>query len=321
MLEILFTESAAGGLKIAGRYGKGEYKPGVFHFIVGDDGNPLSEQEMENYKRIALEKEKGKWEKAVPMEIDSKDVVALPFGLSTGDISEDYPGEKRQAYMKQLMAIYPEFDNSEIEKWFGKMQCSLGKVVEAVKNNQPVRLWYSDNPDELCGLYHLVYLIDKINPESEVYTVKLPGEYVRDDGTIINYNGWGGVSPEEWHLHFKPEKMTEPFKVLCVTNWRRLKGENATVRSVLNGMLHSLPEDIFDSFITKEINKQGEQFHQAMVIGNVLGRYQLGVGDAFIAMRMENMIEKGMLTVVQQAEADRPVYHRILKKIYTYNYC
>ncbi len=314
MLEILFAESAAGGLKFAGRYGKGEYKPGAFQFIVSDDSKPLPEQEMENYKRTALEKEKAKWEKAVPMGIDSKDVVALPFGLSTGDISEDYPGEKRLAYLQQLMAIYPEFENAEIEKWFGEMKCSLEKVIEVVKNNRPVRLWYSDNPDELCGLYHLVYLIDKINPESEVYTVKLPGEYVRDDGTIINYNGWGGVSPEEWHLHFKPEKMTKPFKVLCVTNWRRLKADNSPVRVLLNGTVHSMTENIYDSFIIKEINKQGEQFHQAMVIGNVLGRYRLGVGDAFIAVRMEKMIENGMLAVVQQAESDRPVYHRILKK-------
>lgn len=315
MLEILFTESAAGGLKVAGRYGKGKYKPGVIQFVVGEGDKPISEQELNDYKKAVREKEKAKWEKAVPMEIDSKDVIAISFGLSTGDISEDYPGEKRLEYFCQLMSIYPEFaDIDETQKWFRRMQISLERVLKTVRNSQPVRLWYSDNPDELCGLYHLVYLIDKINPECEIYTVKLPSSYTRADETIVQYNGWGGVSPEEWHLHFRTEKMTKPFKVLCITNWRRLKADNAPVRGILNGMLHSLPEDIYDSFIIREINKQGEQFRQAMVIGSVLGKYRLGVGDAFIAMRMEKMIEKGLLTVFEQAPDDRPIYHRIMMK-------
>lgn len=315
MLEILFTESAAGGLKYSRNYGKGEYRPHTAVAVLTEDGKQLSDAELELYKKEDKEKERLRWEKAVPMDIDSRDVVALSFALSTGDISEDYPAERRLKYFDQLMSIYPDFnDNKETEKWFGKMQASLDRVLKAIKDNQPVRLWYSDNPDELCGLYHIVYLIDKFNPQAEIFTVKLPTQYIREDGSAISYNGWGDVSPREWHIHFKTEKMTQAVKTLCLTNWCRLKADNAPVRAMLNGLMHSLPEDIYDSFIIKEIQQMDTQFRQALVIGSVLGKYQLCIGDAFIAYRMEKMIEKGLLTVVQNAEINMPTYHRIVNR-------
>ncbi|MBR6610075.1 MAG: DUF1835 domain-containing protein [Oscillospiraceae bacterium] len=315
MLEILFTESAAGGLKYSKNYGKGEYRPHTAVAVLTEVGKQLSDAELELYKKEAEEKERLHWEKAVPMDIDSRDVVALPFALSTGDVSEDYPAEKRLKYFDQLMSIYPDFnDNKETEKWFGKMQASLDRVLKAVKDNQPVRLWYSDNPDELCGLYHIVYLIDKFNPQAKIYTVKLPAQYISEDGSVISYNGWGDVPPREWHIHFKTEKMTRSFKTLCLTNWRRLKADNAPVRAMLNGLMHSLPEDIYDSFIIKEIQQMDTQFRQALVIGSVLGKYQLCIGDAFIAYRMEKMIDSGMLTVVQPSEKGSPLYHRTVKR-------
>ena len=315
MLEILFTESAAGGLKYASHYGKGNFKPHTTAFIINNDGSQMSAEQLDEYRKEVNDKEKAKWEKAVPMDIESRDVVALSFGLHHGDISEDYPGEKRMKYLQYMMSVRPDFVQSgHMKKWFDKMQQSLEKVLELVKAGQPVRLWYSDTPDELCGLYHLIYLIDKIRPDCEIYTVKLPEFYTREDGTIVQYNGWGGVSPDEWHLHYKPEKVTNQFKTLCVSNWQRLKKDNAPVRVMLNGTMESMPEDIYDSFIVKEINAMDNQFRQAVVIGNVLGKYKLSVGDAFVFHRMEKMIEDGKLSVIEPALSGRPVYHRILKK-------
>ena len=50
-------------------------------------------------------------------------------------------------------------------------------------------------------------------------------------------------------------------------------------RQMLNGKLQSVSEDIYDSFILREIAEQPEQFKMAIVIGNVLGKYQLGISD------------------------------------------
>ena len=51
--------------------------------------------------------------------------------------------------------------------------------------------------------------------------------------------------------------------------WNQLQNENAPLRAMLNGKLQSVSEDIYDSFILREIAEQPEQFKMAIVIGKV----------------------------------------------------
>ena len=51
-----------------------------------------------------------------------------------------------------------------------------------------------------------------------------------------------------------------------------------------------MPETLYDGFIRREIAAEAGAFHEAKLIGRVLGKYKLGVGDAWIALRIEEMI-------------------------------
>ena len=93
-----------------------------------------------------------------------------------------------------------------------------------------------------------------------------------------------------------------------------MQEENAPLRIVLNGRLQSAPEDIYDSFILREIGAQPDEFKMSTVIGNVLGKYRLGIGDAWISGRIEKLISDGMLEVVQDAPEDGLSYRRVLRK-------
>ena len=85
---------------------------------------------------------------------------------------------------------------------------------------------------------------------------------------------------------------------------------------MLNGRVRSVSEDIYDKFIWDEIDLEEDEFIQASVIGNVLGRHQLGIGDAFIALRMEKLIESEILQIVPKTSRGPAVYHRKLRKNY-----
>ena len=61
----------------------------------------------------------------------------------------------------------------------------------------------------------------------------------------------------------------------------------------------SVSEDIYDSFILREIAEQPEQFKMAIVIGNVLGKYQLGISDVWISNRIDKMLEDGVLEIIR----------------------
>lgn len=86
------------------------------------------------------------------------------------------------------------------------------------------------------------------------------------------------------------------------------------MRAVLNGQLHSVSEGIYDDFIYREINHQKDEFQEAMLIGTVLGKYQLGIGDAWLANRIEKMIANGYLSVASEPVEGMPIYHRKLRK-------
>ena len=66
MLEIVFSESACGALKLAQRYGAGEYHGGAIDVIArNEDGSEPSQEELDKLRREAEERERRAWERAV----------------------------------------------------------------------------------------------------------------------------------------------------------------------------------------------------------------------------------------------------------------
>ena len=98
------------------------------------------------------------------------------------------------------------------------------------------------------------------------------------------------------------------------SRWVELQQENAMLRAVLNGKLVSTPESLYDTFVLREVEKQENEFTEARLIGQVLGKYQLGIGDAWIAPRIEQFIKDGLLIPITAPEQGTPIYHCILLK-------
>ena len=154
-----------------------------------------------------------------------------------------------------------------------------------------------------------------LNFQSTIYLVKLPVFEYGKENIMISKTSWGEVSPGEWGKYTTLQEKAQPvFISACATKWDQLQNENAPLRAMLNGKLQSISEDIYDSFILREIAAQPEQFKMATVIGNVLGKYQLGISDVWIANRIDKMIENDILDIVQDASKGETNYRRILRK-------
>ena len=80
--------------------------------------------------------------------------------------------------------------------------------------------------------------------------------------------------------------------------WSQLREENSPLRAVVNGRLHSVGEDFYDPFIRAQI--PDGIFRVAHLIGDVLGRCQLGIGDWWIAKRIQAMETQGELITVSK---------------------
>lgn len=318
MIDILFSDSACGSLKVAQHYGKGEYQGGCMGIIVShDDGSKPTKEEVETARREAEEKARLAWESTTPMGGKISDIYGLNLMLSVGDISENQPGIRRKQTLEHLCSIYQNDEGCQAaEEIVERANENLKTIRERTTAGEALRIWYSNQPDEMCGLYWFMGQLNQWNVYGiQVSIVKLPEWETNDKGYIVRKNSWTEVAPEEWQRYLSLQKTVLPlFIQSCASHWQELQAESAPLRAVLNGQLVSTSEKIYDDFILREIAAEGEEFNEAMIIGRVLGKYQLGIGDSWLAFRIEEMIQAGKLEVVTAGDKDMPIYHRILKK-------
>ncbi|MCI8497372.1 MAG: DUF1835 domain-containing protein [Clostridiales bacterium] len=316
MIDVVFSDSACGSLKIAQHYGGGPYSGGCVGVIVSHtDGSRPTRKEKKAALKAAREKERLEWEAAVPLGGNPADVYGLSLALSFGDISEQQPGAKRQQALERLYGIYPDGHEAVRELIQSTME-SLRAVLSRFAGGETLRIWYSSQPDELCGMHWLLAQLDGLYPtDGQIQLVRLPEWEVQEQGHIVRKNGFGEVSPAEWSRYLALQTSAPAgYCRSCALHWRMLQAENAPLRASLNGRLVSMPESFYDDFILREIAEEEDTFSQALVIGRMLGKYQLGISDSFVALRMEAMIQAGILEAVTDAEGDAPSYHRILRK-------
>jgi hypothetical protein len=90
MIEISFTESAAGSMKMAKGI-KNIAGSSTAVLILNDDGSKPTAEELERERSKVEEEHRRKRENAIPVEGTARDVVCFPLNLSMGDISELFP--------------------------------------------------------------------------------------------------------------------------------------------------------------------------------------------------------------------------------------
>lgn len=338
MLEIVFSDSALGSMSLASGGPEGMIAGAVGIIGQHEDGSPYSGEEVQKYRRQFEERERRCWAGALPFESRRADILCFPLALSVGEIDEEGIGPAREAALQKLMNLYPAEGREAAAGLLDTARKSLA-ALRARAGREPVRVWTSQNPDERCGLAWLTTQLEPLGLDKLAVTVVALPEFIRadwapvelpvpaewpeeggvvpqgDGSVVLSCTGWAEIEP---HQFGQLAALARPVPLgelrALAHQWRRLKRENAPLRAVLNGRLVSVPESLYDPFLWREIEAQPEEFQEAVVIGRVLGRYQLGIGDGWAALRMEEFIRQGMLSPLTQPEPDAPSYHRLLRK-------
>lgn len=319
MIEIVFNSSAAGSLKAAQRFGKGNY-PGpspMSVFICRKDGTSATQKELDKAKKEIIEKERIAWERAVPLGGSSGDVFCFELALSMGTLSEDVFDIDRQSLLESLFYTYPDDSKKYIQDSVCKMKDSLRQIRMRLHQGEQLRIWYSNQPDELCGFYWFMDWLNQLGTdEKSIIFIKLPEWDFEEDETAIHRNSFGEVPKDAWHRYLSLQKMAfRSILQMCSMRWNQLVQESAALRAVVNGQLVSVSEDIYDSFIRREIDRLPDEFYETKLIGKVL-EYQLGIGDYWIHRRIERMISTEELEAAALPEKGMPAYRRLLRKFH-----
>ena len=247
------------------------------------------------------------------------DVHCFQLGLSVGDISGGGVDKARWKALCWLNRPYLSMPGilEHVDRSIETAAASLATVLHYSAAEEPVRIWYSSQPDEICGFYWTLAQLEGLGGScGPVCAVKLPRYGQRDDGIHVSRSGWDEVTHKEWHKFLSLEQPVTP-DALCsaAERWRELQRENAPLRAVVNGRLISIPENFYDNFIRWELTRTPGEFLEARFIGNIISHFQLGISDGLISNRIQEMVVSGELEVVAHAEDGRPNYHRILRKL------
>ena len=218
MIEILFTESAAGSMKMAKGI-KNIVDSSTAVLILNDDGSETTAEELERERAKVEEECRRKRENAVAVEGSSRDVVCFPLNLSMGDISEPF-SDNRAKYLQSTVLIGgPNFAEIGAEL-MATARRSLERVQAAA---EPVRIWTSRNPDEACGFCHILTMLPA---DADIRVVELPEMEILD-GEIRTYTGWGEISPYDLGRFQELERpLTEAERWFYAALWRELQREN-----------------------------------------------------------------------------------------------
>jgi len=186
----------------------------------------------------------------------------------------------------------------------------MEKLLSAVKDGVPIRIWKSDAPYSACGFYFVCYLLRDI--DCNISVVSLPQYNPISENEMVEYSHWGEVDPGKFYQFLSLEKpLINREKRIISDYWRDLMEENAPLRAIINGKLTSVPEDFYDFIIMN--NLPDNDFIMAGFIGKLLGEYRLGISDSWYALRIEKMIEENKLIVVENKDSSHP-YGIVLRK-------
>lgn len=305
MLQIVFSDSECGALKLATHCGPSNGDDGPIAFIFGDGKHePNLEEKEKAMAQFKAQREKEN-RRARPVGGNPGDVLCPYFGLDIGPLSgPDVEKTRFDLLTAWLGGDFPlpgqdRDDHTQRDRLWEEHQRDRKRLLEGSKHGEAVRIWYSNAPYSLCGLYEVLWLLRDCG--CPVTAVEMPRWMPLEDGTAQSCLNWGELSPGDWAAYLPLEReIPKSVRSAVAMEWSRLRAENAPLRVVINGRLHSVGEDFYDPFIRAHIPDGTSRVGQ--LIGEVLGRCQLGIGDWWIAKRIQTMKNRGELITVSEGD-------------------
>ena len=287
VLELVFSESAYGGIKQAQGVGENYCGSACAVYSTGDpSGEPLTE-----FGNM-LKAEKERYRNAVPLP--RNEILWIDAALSFGDIDMALVNEFTKNRKKAYMTLMPESDGSYI----GRFEENSRKLMSYARTAGMIRIWAEPTS---CGMCAMLYASEILRgTKAEVLAVPLEA--------AGSYRAWGEVPS---YVHGEAVRSSVPISGERIKSmadrWRKLVSENKGLRVYLNGNVISVNDDFYDDIILGYITRMPER------AGSAISRMifdSLNVRAEFILYRIKMMSERGLI----EADGESVGYGSIIRR-------
>lgn len=130
----------------------------------------------------------------------------------------------------------------------------------------------------------------------------------RTSGGIVQYGSVGEMeSGEVWYFYKHRRQLTETEQAQLLSDWKRLREENAPLRAMVDGKVQSVPVDFYDEAILSGITEA--EMPAALAVGRAIGELDRKtgnrVGDMLVFSRIRALAQAGKIEIVQDAPTYR----------------
>jgi hypothetical protein len=221
----------------------------------------------------------------------ANELIVLPVHLNLGDIALGNFIENRRTLFK-IQSTHDRF--STTSRKMQQLTESLKQLDEVAERGLPIRIWWSDLSEDVCGFLWLCEaLADK---GARVFEIHVPLSFVRGEA-LVTLSSLGELlydDIERLGLTKFEKPLTRQQRKVYRYGWRDLRSDNTPVRVNINGQLVSQPINFYDQFLLSQVSSK--QFRNVVrVIGETLGRYPVGAPDWWYRHRIDYLISKGVL--------------------------
>ena len=217
-------------------------------------------------------------------------IVCLPLFLSMGDISDLANLESRRDLYHSL---YGEFDHTSIVKQ------AFVQLQKIEKTSAPIRIWYSNEPDELCGMLFISWMLRDWNVN--ICTIQCSRSIALPGHTTL-YKNSTNLSLEDVPIFLSfSQELEQPLAAHFANLWECLAKKNSELRVTENGAVRSVSIDYFDKLILKSILQQ--PFQVSHLVADIMKQPLWNMNDFILFSRLRAMLEEGQLRLIERRKS------------------
>ena len=220
-------------------------------------------------------------------------VLALPPDLQFGDLARlNAVNSDFYQFKASQLGLGRRGHDLDAQKLQRADQDALSQLTAAIHANSALRLWWTDVPNDVIGLWWLAALCAK--QKLAIQQVHVPTVFPHPtQSALYKITKLGELDPD-WLDALVQTATTLTVRDLTAFSygWQNLHSATNEVRILLNGELLSVPETYFDPLILAQVKTPPRTFPEHVkAIGRLLGEYQISLPDWWWHYRLQQLFD------------------------------
>lgn len=219
-------------------------------------------------------------------------VLALPSDLQFGNLKRLNASDSDFYQFKASQLGLGRRGGTDAQSLQSADQAAITQLKAAIHVNTPLRIWWTDVPNDVIGLWWLADLCAK--QKLAIQQVHVPTIFPHPtQSALYKITNLGELDPD-WLDALAQTATTLTVRDLTAFSfgWQNLHSASNEVRILLNTELLSVPETYFDPLILAAVKTPPKTFAEHVkAIGHLIGEYQISLPDWWWHYRLQQLFD------------------------------